>query len=287
MSRTSLRETSLGRSRAHVPTPRAAHGIDTGSTWRVVAALARLEGRKLLRHPVFLAGLGFALLGSAFFVAEAVRKPEVSWAEDGWTVFVGAGMLGLLTMVAADYATLRDRREHTEEQHDSLPAGEPAKTGALLLGTLWPAFVSAVLLAAVAGYAATMTRIESYEAFQLVERLVVVVMFGSLGVAIARWIPNPFVAPLAAWGFIFLAPPESPSNWHVLSPLVAIDSLELATWHVAYVIGLTAFFGAAALLRHRPRFYFVVAGMLGLALASVSLGFLLPQVCATPGRCLF
>lgn len=261
------------RAPAGCPVARRVRGTVPVSTWRAVGVLARLEGRKLLRHPLFLAGVGLFLLGSATFFAEALRERAASWSEDGWTVFIGASMIGLLTMVAANYATLRDRREHTEEQHESLPVEEPAKTGGLLLAALGPAMAAVVLLAAVAGYAGTLVRIDSHEAIHLGERVLVVVMLGTLGVAIARWIPNHFVAPLVAWGIVFGTNSESTSWWQVLSPFTHVDSLE--GWHLSYVVGLTAFFCAAALLKRSRHLSFIAAGIFGLAIVSVSLAFLL------------
>ncbi|MGH7349218.1 MAG: hypothetical protein ACREI6_04325, partial [Candidatus Rokuibacteriota bacterium] len=87
---------------------RSAHIAGRSGGVRAVAALVRLEGWKLVRHSVFLAGVGLALLGSAVFVAATVRLPDASWSEDGWTAFVGFGLLGLLTMVATSFAALRD-----------------------------------------------------------------------------------------------------------------------------------------------------------------------------------
>ncbi len=291
MSRARLRtpeQASPARPRTGgAPVARPAHITGRSGGVRVVAALVRLEGWKLVRHPVFLAGVGLALLGSAVFVAATVRLPDASWSEDGWTAFAGFGLLGLLTMVATSFAALRDSREHTEEQHGSLPVGEPATTGGLLLATVWPAVVSAVLLAAVAGYAATITRFEGQELVHLAERVADVVMFGALGVAVARWLPSPFVAPLVAWGLLFVAPSESPSSWQVLSPFAQVENVGLAMWHLAYVVGLTVVWSAAALLRRGPRPSFLGAGILGLALVTASLVFLLPEVCPSAGGCLF
>lgn len=291
MSRASVpatQENSLGRAPAQGPALRAGRGAGPAPTWRLVGALARLEGRKLVRHPVFLAGVGLALVGSAVFVAQGLREPAVSWEEDGWTVFVGIVMLGLLTMVAANYATLRDRRERTGEQQDSLPVGEPARTGALLVAIMWPAAVSAAVVAVVAGYAATIhVRFEDHEVLRVAESVLAVAMLGTLGIALARWLPNPFLAPLAAWGLLFATPSESVSRWRILSPFTQVDSLDLVAWHIAYVVGLTTVFCAGALLRRNVRPLFVGTGMVGLAVVSTSVVFLLPQACPSATRCLF
>jgi hypothetical protein len=251
------------------------------------AALAAIQGRKLVRHPIHLAGLGLALLGSASFVMAAVRHPTVSWEADGWTVFVGVALLGLLTLVGTNNAALRDRREHTVEQHVALPMVQGTRTGGLLLATLWPAAVGAMVLAATTGYAATVTGVEAVDLVRVAALVLVVAMFGTLGIAIARWVPNAFVAPLVAWGFVFWAPPEHPASWHVLSPLAHPGSVQLAMWHIAYLLGLTAIWCAVALLKDGLRRVSIPMGVGGIAVAAVSIAVLVPRVCPGAGRCLF
>jgi hypothetical protein len=249
-------------------------------------SLAAVEGRKLVQHPIFLAGLGLAFVGSASFVAAAIRDPAVSWHEDGWTVFVGVILLGLLTLVDTNHAALRDRRGHTVEQHDALPVGTATRTAGLLVATLWPAAAGAVLLAIVVAYGATVSHVGTVDLVRLAASLVDLVMFGTLGIAIARWLPTSFVAPLVVFGFIFLSPPEHAASWQVLSPLADVNTVDLALWHVAYVAGLGAIWCAAALLKDGPRRIPVALGIGGLAAVAVSLGVLLPQVCPDAGRCL-
>jgi hypothetical protein len=250
-------------------------------------SVAALEGRKLVRHPIFLAGLGLAIVGSARFVVAAIRLPAISWSMDGWTVFVGGLLLGLLTLVCTNHVALRDRRERTVEQHEALPVGVGTRTGGLLLATLWPAAAGAVLLATVAGYAAVVSDIEAVDLVVLVALVVDLVMFGTLGIAIARWFPSSFVGPLVAFGLILSAPPEDASSWQVLSPLAHLGSVDLALWHLAYVGGLTAIWCAAALLKGDPRRGGVAIGIGGLAVAAVSIGVLLPGVCPGGGPCFF
>jgi hypothetical protein len=252
-----------------------------------VASLATLEGRKLVRHPVFLAGLGLAVLGSAAFVAAATRGPVVSWSDDGWTVFVGGLLLGLLTLVATNHSALRDRREHTVEQHEALPVGEGTRTVGFLVATLWPAAAGVVLLGMVVGYAATVSRVETVDLVIVAGLVVDLVMFATLGIAIARWVSSPFVAPLVAFGFLLSAPPEHASSWRVLSPLAHPGSVDMAMTHLAYVAGLAAIWCAAALLKDGLRPVSIPLGLGGLAVVAASIGILLPGICPGGGPCLF
>jgi hypothetical protein len=249
-------------------------------------SLAAVEGRKLLLHPIFSAGLGLALVGIARFVSAAVHQPAVSLQEEGWTIFVGGILLGLLTLVATNLAALRDRREHTVEQHHALPVGDGTRTAGLLLATLWPAAAGAVLLIAVSGYAAVVSDIDAADLVRFTAVVVDLVMFGTLGVALARWLPSPFIAPLVVLGFIFFSPSEQAASWQVLSPLAQVDAVGLAVWHLAYVAGLSAIWCAAALVKDGSRRASFAIGIAGLAVAAVSIGVLLPRVCPAAGHCL-
>jgi hypothetical protein len=248
--------------------------------------LMALEGRKLVRHPVFLAGFGLAVLGSVSFIAATVRLPAASWSANGWTVFGGCILLGLLTLVASNQAALRDHREHTVEQHDALPVLVGTRTAGLLMATSWPATAGALLLTLVAGYAATVSRVGPLDLIRLVSLVLDLTMFGALGIAVARWFPSSFIAPLVAFGFILSAPPEDPARWQVLSPLAQVDSVGLAIWQLAYIASLTAIWSAAALLKDGLRRVSIPLGVGGLAIAAVSIGVLLPRVCPGGGQCL-
>jgi uncharacterized MAPEG superfamily protein len=254
---------------------------------RVVVALARVEGRKVIGNPAFLAGVAFAIIGSGVFVKASLAPSGVSWDDEGWTVFVGFVLLGVLTMVAANHATLRDRREHTEEQHGTLPVGARARTGGLLAAMLWPAVVAAVLLVGVVGVAATRGIVaDGAEALQLTERVYAIVMLGSLGIAIASWIPSPFVAPLVAWALLFLTPGEAARSWHSLTPFASMRAAELATWHLTYLVGLTAIFATVALARSGKVRSLLLPGAVAIAVAVTSGVILLTRACPVDGACL-
>jgi hypothetical protein len=251
-----------------------------------IVSLSVLEGRKLMRQPVVLGGVGVAVAGLGGFILRAGRGSAVSWHNDGWTVWIGVALLGLFTMVGANHAALRDHRERTVEQHHALPMGPRTRTGALLLATVWPGAAGAVLLAGAVGYALSVGRVEAVDMVQLAALVGVIVMFGAMGVAIARWAPKAFLAPLLAWGFVFWTPGDHPSAWHVLSPLAHPETVTLAAWHIAYVLALTSIWCALAVLRDGGRRFAILAGIGGVAMVVVSIGYLLPRVCPFARACL-
>lgn len=253
----------------------------------VVTALARFEGRRLIGHPMFLAGVAFALIGSGMFVKASLTRSPISWNDDGWTIAAGFILLGILTMVASNHAALRDRREHTEEQHASLPVGAPARTGGLLAAMLWPAAVTTVLLSAVAGFAtARGVRIGNAEAVQLVGFVWLIPMLGALGIAIAAWFSNPFVAPLVGWALFLFTPNDPPASWHSLTPFADLRTVDLAAWHLLYLAGLTAIIGLVALARSSRLRTLLVPGIVAIAVVAISAAILLARVCSVGSRCL-
>ena len=254
----------------------------------VVPALARVEGWQLVSHPVFLAGVGVAVLGCAMFVRAIVAGTAVSWEENGWTAAIGVLLLGILTLVATNLAALRDRRSNTTEQHTSLPILRPVRTSGLLAATLWPAGVAALLMAAVAGVGATQDLAPSgFEVVHLVEIVVSVLLLGAIGIALAVWVPNPFVAPVVAWVLLFVTPGETPAAWHSLIPWQTLGAIDLAAWHLAYLCGLTAVVALIALAKtSRPRT--IVAPMVvAIAVVVASAAVLLDGACPAEGLCRF
>ena len=251
-----------------------------------VTSLARVEGRHLLRHPVVLAGVGFVILGGVMFIRTATRESSIRWDDDAWTVSAGFLLLAVLTLVACNFATLRDGREDTVDQHASLPVGRTAKTMGLLAATLWPVAMAVPPLAAVAIYGATQTTLTATDRAHLVAVIVSIAMFGALGIALATWIPNPFVAPVSGWALLIVTPADIAPSWQVLAPIAGLHDTSLAIWHIGYQIGLTIMFGSIAVARtHRGRGV-VVAAMIGLAVVGISAAVMVTRVCPS-ARCTF
>jgi hypothetical protein len=242
--------------------------------------LARVEAEKLIRHPAFLVGVGFVLVGIAMFVRAILSSSGSTWNEDGWTVGVAVAVLAILTMVAANLAALRDRRDDTVEQHMTLPVAQSTRTGAMIAATAGPAAVVVLLLAGVVGFAISrVPALTAAEQVHLAERLVAVVMLGTLGVALAGWLPSPFVAPVIGWGLLLVVPGDPPQTWQVLTSWASLRDAELATWHLGYLVGLTVLFGVAALARSSRSRSLVVAGVVGAAAVIGCAAVLLTRAC--------
>jgi hypothetical protein len=134
-------------------------------------------------------------------------------------------------------------------------------------------------------YSATTFEIETVDVVGLIGVVVAVAMFGALGVALARYVPTSAMAPLLAWAFYFWTPPEQPGRWHVVSPFAQPATVGLAFWHVVYLGGLAAVWGAAALLKDGGGRVAAAIGVGGVAAVGASLAVLVPRVC-TGGTCL-
>lgn len=74
-----------------------------GSGRHVTLALARVDGKHLLKSPLFLAGLGVAMLGTAVFVLGTLTDDATTWSNDAWTIgtgFILAAVFAMLTLVS-------------------------------------------------------------------------------------------------------------------------------------------------------------------------------------------
>jgi hypothetical protein len=257
------------------------------SSRRVMMALANFNGRKLLVSWGLIAAYGMALLGTGLFVAAGVTKDDVSFVDDGWTVAVGFYIFALFTMVATNHAALRDRREGTSEQHQSLSADSRIRVGGVVLATAWPFVVATGLLGVIIASTAVWLVVPSgVQLMAVIQTGIFVATLGTLGVALATWVPNPFVAPVVAFVLFIVQTPEVPASWHVIFPLAHLGSLPLAGWHTIYLLGLTAIFAGIALARSGARRSVVAALLVGSAAVGVSVAVMITQVCVG-SSCLF
>lgn len=249
------------------------------------AALVRFDGRKLLASPWFLVGLGLPAIGTGYFLWAAYTKPVFSWVNDGWMLGVGFFLSAVFSMIAVNRAALRDVREHTREQVESLPVGQATRTVALCAATLWPAAVTTGLFALAVGVAAGRVQLDWAMTLPLLaQTAALVIMLGSLGVATAAWLPNPFVAPVIGLALYIIHPGEVEKSWHSLSPFETFVSPALAGWHVAYLVGLAVLLTSAA-ARPQAKRVTALAAVAAAALIGVSLAFLLSSGLCASGPC--
>lgn len=106
-------------------------------------ALARVEGRRLLRHPAFLVSAAVGLLVQLL----VLDLDDLDFLK--YKVLVGAGLVPMAvgTGVVAILAASRARRDRTEELYLSLPSPPGSRAAGQLLAVGWAVAASAVAVA--------------------------------------------------------------------------------------------------------------------------------------------
>lgn len=251
-----------------------------------VAALARIEGRRLLTHPIFLVAAALTLL---FFRDEG----------DGATLqqfLDGFGFLPLAsaTLIVAGLAALRSTRDRTDELYASLPRRRTSRAAGQLLALLWTLPVSVALMGAAVldnRSASGVTGVPDVPGVvQLAQGPLMVLAFGALGILLARLAPSIVAGPLAVVALIATQLPGFPAGgsagWLLPTttnlvrgvpstgcdpaPGSGADCLALAypvdllAWHEAYVVWFVLVVAAGALIAPRK---LAIAGLAALALA--------------------
>lgn len=247
---------------------------------RAALALGRVEGRRLLRHPAYLAGaaLSFVFL---FVVREMVEgTPDVPFV-----VWTGLGLYPMAagTFFATFTGALRSRRHGTDELYGTQPVPDALRTVGHLVALAWGLAGTLLLLAGAAvwhrlwdGVLVPMPAGVTPVVPHLVELAMgplMVVLFGVLAVAVVRWIPSLLALPVAAvallvhfvtgsWGlggtfrwFLPITQHYTSAGWVQVTPgygydvVASFDRVALG-WHDGYLIALTVVFAGLALLRH-------------------------------------
>jgi hypothetical protein len=229
----------------------------------VVVALARADGPRMLRHPSYLLilPLGILLMG--------VRAlDQISLEMVGPLIFMLVVGLFVGTLVTANLAAVRSRRDGTDELFGSTPAPAIARTAGHLLGV---AFGPGVLALAVTVatlifwlIAPDSRLMEDVEPEMLPQFPLAIVAIGALAIAVGRWWQSVFggVFLLAAHiftGVIWAVP------WIVWETDGSVNA-----WHLLYLVSFIVGFGAIALLRNRRGLALVAAAVLGVGVAVVA-----------------
>jgi hypothetical protein len=232
---------------------------------RVVLALARTETRKLLRHPAFLGALGL--------VALVVGRGVIGGGgtNSGGTLLVVFVGLFAATLLSANVAALRSRRDGTDELYGSTPSSPENRTAAHLFSVFAGPCTVALVLSAGAFFLRLDGRlIISYESTLPLQGVLVVGAFGAFGVALARWIPSLLAAPVAIVAHV-MTPLIWAVPWVVLS-----ESGARIGWHFGYLSGAIVFFATVAFVRDRPTPLRVGVASAALTLAVAGAAFQIP-----------
>ncbi|MFD9111786.1 ABC transporter permease [Streptomyces bottropensis] len=244
---------------------------------RAVLALARVEARRLLLHPL-------VLIAVAVYVTLLLGSSDES--EDTYPVLqdidretqIGQLLLGLAVMVAVNLAVLRSHRRGTEPYFGVLVLPSWRRTVAHLLSVLPTVLVGALIVAGQFTAAALKPGAVGHGSLsELATGPLLVLLPGALGVLLGVVARSAFVAPLAvvavlAVTMVFVADAGSSAWLRGLAPVLFDEGARPlpsdllgrpAAWHALYLLALTVLVAAGAVLVSGGRTRAVRATALG------------------------
>jgi hypothetical protein len=243
-------------------------------------ALARVEGVRLLLHPVTLAAL-LVLLGfwTRSWLTGADRFP-VLHDEDRGVQFAVLVLVGGAALIGSNLAVLRARRHRVTELYGVLVLPPAWRLGAHLLAVA----PLALLTAALVGVRTALLMLPAGavgrpDAFELAASPLAVLFMGAVGVLLGRFIGTMVVAPVAVLtvtvGSFAAAMPGVPSWAPWLLPIGFVDSpmpmpsdllARPAATHALYVVGVLGLVAVAAVGGATRRSVVIAAVALAVAL---------------------
>jgi hypothetical protein len=247
----------------------AEHAVPGGHSARTVGELARLQARRMVRHPVVLVGLAWVVVAMGF------GSPGTPYEEYSGVTGLVAFFIGPLAFFAANLVASSERRSGADDWTGALSMPERDRTLALLVAALAPAGLAAVLnlvLYAVVAVDGVVMPI----AWTHVASVPLTVLGGAvLGVAVARLLPWPGMALLVMVGLVsfnvWVSTVEDYLGFYVdFAQWEGGDEVPLmepgnGSLHLVYLGSLVALAACGALLRdvRRPVIPFVLGGGFG------------------------
>jgi hypothetical protein len=248
---------------------------------RVALALGRVEARKLLRHPASIVG---ALLTLAVPVVASWREVPVLNRYDSLTaeslIPFGWGVL-----IAAHLGTMRAQRHRTTELFDSAVASRILITAGHLVTCAWAAVFASLLMLSELAYLKVIGGVTTPRLEVALAGPALIAFASAFGVALGRWAPRLFVAPLVLAGIVAICtalttntyahPREFLSLWvpsEVVNGTVSEFSLRPYGWRLLYIMGLALLATAVAFAYHRRLRIVAVAVALLVATSAVFAG---------------
>ncbi|WP_327341982.1 ABC transporter permease [Streptomyces europaeiscabiei] len=276
--------TAMTGTRVAAPKPelvRAQGGV------RAVLALARVEARRLLLHPLVLVALVAYLTLLLWPSSESEDAYPVLQDIDRETQF-GQLMLGLAVMIAVNLAVLRSHRRGTDGSFGVLVLPPWRRTVAHVLSVLPTVLVGALIVAGQFTAAALKPGAVGHGSVsELATGPLLILLPAVLGVLLARVARSAFVAPLAVVAvlaaMVFVADSGGAAWLRGLAPVLFDEGARPlpsdllgrpAAWHALYLLALAVLFAAGAVLLSGGRTRAVRAtalGALGAVLTAVVL----------------
>jgi hypothetical protein len=236
-----------------------------------IVALAWVEARRILLHPVYLIAVGYGVLATGRGFGHITRG--------GVAELIGTLVVFFLPVVAVFTVSLvatSSRRSGADETLAALPVTVRGRSAALLLAGLAPAVLSGIAAAAVwfldrgaaepwlPGMGAALAAIP-----------LLYLGVTCLATAAARWLPWPGVAVAIVFGLVvWVANAHGSSNAAAVltTPWVARPEPEDAhviagysdVWHFVYLTGLVGLAATAALFRDDLRRLVTIGTAIGL-----------------------
>ena len=250
------------------PPERGPVGWTRGMRWRTLWPLARVENRRLVRHPAFLTGIAVTplMLWAATLVDDA-RAGE-PWRTLAPAIALALVPLGWFTIVAANLLVLRPERSGAAELFAALPAPQPVRTAGALATIATATAAATVLATGWVGALSTRDDLVGTPPWgEIAAGILVVAGAVTVGVAVGRWMR------FAAFGIVaavavafvqvrFLDDTTWPWNHRHSHPVrflgfladttpVGDAALEIRPtwWHIVYLAGLIAVMCSVALAR--------------------------------------
>jgi hypothetical protein len=219
------------------------------------------EGRRIVQHPISLAGLAL-LTVLAVVVGDNGSRDAFDVVSNGPTFFYG-----VFTYFAAHLVASRDERADSGELLAATPAPATARVAGLCVGALVPAAVCAAFVAVVHGLnLARELYVVSPDVWQLAQGPLTVLGGALLGVMVARLTRVPGVGLLVMVAMVLfnawisehdalVQPLGTYVTWATWAPHPEWVGMQPGSpaWHVAYLTVLCAMAACGSFLREASR----------------------------------
>ncbi|MFI7105994.1 hypothetical protein ACIBK9_06780 [Nonomuraea sp. NPDC050227] len=229
----------------------------------LLPSLALAETRRLMLHPLAITGLVLHLIGLA--ATEWAPRPAYSALTNALVL-----PLGVPLFFAAVLTASATRRAGTDELLAATPAGRDLRTAASCLAALGPFLLACAMQAVMAAvYAVAGVELERFPSlYEIGAGPLCVLGAGTLGVAVARWLPWPGASVLVMLVLIAVNGVVEPlhstltmlgfyvefARWGPPPYLEAVGFVAGSPdWHALYLLALSLGAGALAMIRDAAR----------------------------------